>query len=185
MTKKLAAKNVKNSTIVQAENLFLNHSEEKDIQIFTRENRTQIADFRSIFLRDATYGTSETPYIWKDTCLIAEIKSKLKENRFFLIHGNSGRGKTFFIFYLIEKLVITYYAQVIYYSPQFNMYSQNASLPFDDIERYLSKNKPLLLIIDDSHLLNNTHKKKLFFLMSKYCNLHILLVSRQKEDMGK
>ena len=74
--------------------------------------------FQSTYLQDKTYGTFDTPYSVINNDLIMDIKTKIDREGFFLIHGNSGRGKTFFVFNLIQS-VIDLYDIIIYYSPQF------------------------------------------------------------------
>jgi hypothetical protein len=100
-----------------------------------------------------------------------------------LIHGNSGRGKTFFVFNLIQS-VMDIYDIIIYYSPQFRSGKDfSLELLFDSIKNVLSSGGRLLFVIDDFHLVNDQSKYR--FLdgeLRKNNKLSILLISRSKED---
>ena len=154
------------------------------LDFFTKEN---IEDAKSFFcssyLYNKTYGTSDTPYPIIDNDLVLDIKSKIDRESFFLIHGNSGRGKTFFVSNLIQSM-IDLYDIIIYYSPQFRS-GKDFSLEslFDPVKKVLSSGGRLLFVMDDFHLVNDQSKYR--FLdeeLSKNDKLSILLISRSRED---
>ena len=152
------------------------------IRVFTRDEVERTNDFRSIFLKKQTYGTIDTNLAYIDRKLIDEVYKTLKRSTFCVLYGNSGRGKTFFIFQLI-RLVTEGYARVLYYSPNFQHDIYAVSLLPSMVFEYLKDGTPLLVIMDDGHLVDDDIKNELLYMLSSHDNLHYLLVSRQKEEM--
>lgn len=148
----------------------------KGAYLFT--NKVEIDRFRSHSLLNTTYGTFNTEDRVPHQNLLNEIKQKIEQNNFFLIYGNSGRGKTFFVFDLIESLIGEY--NVVYYSPNFN-YRTNQRTDFvESILNYIhSSGKKLLFVMDDSHL--GDKQLKLDLLARNDMNLYLLVVSRTRE----
>lgn len=144
------------------------------------DNAPNIQGVRALIFQSKTYGTSSTPYIAKDQKLLTEIKEKLLEDNFFTIYGNSGRGKTFFVFEMVSTLIDNFQS-ILYYSPQFNISQDSDSDILRTIKVY-SKNKTILFIIDDSHLVMDQFKIDLFYLFKTSSNISLLLISRFRES---
>ena len=152
------------------------------ISVFTKDQMERTNDFRSIFLKKQTYGTIDTNLTYIDRELIDEVYKTLKRSKFCVLYGNSGRGKTFFIFQAI-RLVAEGYARILYYSPNFQHDIYAVSLLPSMVSKYLKDGTPLLVIMDDGHLVDDDIKNELVYMLSSHNNLHYLLVSRQKEEM--
>jgi hypothetical protein len=153
------------------------------LHFFTKDNIEEANySFSSFHFNQETYGTFNTPYSVINNSLIRDIKTKIKNESFFLIHGNSGRGKTFFIFNFIQK-VIDIFDVIIYYSPQFRSgKTLDLELLFKPLEEVLFSVKRLLFIIDDFHLINNKLKSDILDELIKHDKVSIIVVSRSKEE---
>jgi hypothetical protein len=152
---------------------------------FTKENLGDIYKLRSIFFTKRSYGINETECRVIEHNLIEEIIHDIDVKHFYLIHGNSGRGKSFLVFDLMESILsreYQLYNKVIYYSPHFEIgfsREENVNSILDFI-REEKKNKRLLFIIDDCHLANDNFKRELLF--QSDTNLCLLLISRDRQE---
>lgn len=154
------------------------------LHAYTIDTINHFSHLRSIFLSSRTFGTMSTPYATIDINLGKEIKERLNSERFFLIYGNSGRGKTFFVCSLVDKL-IKEYDVLIYYSPHLHYgRGQNIDSIFQPIQEVLATGSSLLLIMDDSHLSDELLKKTILYGMldSRQDRLHLLMISRNQEE---
>jgi hypothetical protein len=155
------------------------------LEIYTRDDQTSIVTYPSTFLRKKSYGTSTTTFSVVDSELLSAINDKLLSNRLLIIHGKSGRGKTFFVFSMIETCVNNY-DYVLYYSPHFHGYSDNdkhAEQIIKIIQSIHFSNKRLLFILDDSHLVDEYFKNKLQSKVIELNKFSLLFVSRVREDV--
>jgi hypothetical protein len=147
---------------------------------FTKEENWKFNTSRS-FLPNRT---AETKYPVVNQDLISKIRRVLNVTRFFLIYGNSGRGKTFFSFHLIES-IINDYDLAIYYSPHLHSIGQqDADSILNPIQKICSTGSRLLLVLDDAHLVPNPLKQKLLLEIQnpERDDIHLLLISRQQEE---
>ena len=147
---------------------------------FTKEENWKINTSRS----SLPNRTADTKYPVVNQDLISKIKKIFNVTRFFLIYGNSGRGKTFFSFHLIES-IIDDYDLAIYYSPHLHSIGQqDTDSILNPIKKICSTGSRLLLVLDDGHLVPNPLKQKLLMEIQnpERDNIHLLLISRQQEE---
>lgn len=154
------------------------------LMFFTKDNLEDAkSSFQSGYLKNKTYGTFDTPYSVINNDLVLDIRTKIYEEHFFLIHGNSGRGKTFFVFKFIQSIT-DLYDTIIYYSPQYRSEKDfNLEHLFDSIEKILFSGERILFVVDDFHLLNDQSKYTLLDReLRKNNKLSVLIISRHRED---
>jgi hypothetical protein len=154
------------------------------LHAYTIDTINRFSHLRSIFISSRAFGTMSTPYAIIDVNLSKEIKERLKSERFYLIYGNSARGKTFFVCSLVDEL-IKEYDILIYYSPHLHYgRGQNIDSILQPIKDILSTGSRLLLIMDDSHLSDELLKKTILYSIadSRHDRLHLLMISRNQEE---
>jgi len=152
---------------------------------FTKDNLNwKINSLRSIFLSNRTYGTVGTAYTFTDKTLLNNTITNILSNKFSLLYGNPGRGKTFYACSLIESSMYTFDV-IVYYSPHahFGKY-QGITSVYEPINKILTIGCRLLFIVDDAHLIDQDLKHNLFLQLDDPNNslLYLLMISRYQEE---
>lgn len=154
----------------------------RGIFLFNRNNPYFVHVFQSNYLSRGSFWTATTKYKVYHKNLIHEIVNELKKHSFYSIYGNSGRGKTYFIFDLINSIVHDY--EIIYYSPNLDNDTEDVGsigdIIKDILEMHISDKQRTIIIFDDAHL---AHKEDIVNLVS-YLNqrLSLILISRRREN---
>lgn len=151
----------------------------RSLRTFTKENIDNVNKVWSSFFQTRSFGTNETNYGVIDNALTKDIIQIINKNNFYLIYGNSGRGKSFFVFNLIKSMVLLYDI-VMYYTPQLSTGEETIDSTLTFLECSLQENKRIFLIVDDCHLADNLLKQNLFSEFDQY--LSMLFVSRDRQE---
>ena len=148
---------------------------------FTPATMANFDHLRSLLLPRGTFGSDGTDYGIPQQWLEEEIRPTLLREQFFLLHGNAGTGKTFFVWTWATSLMNDFDV-LAYYSPLLHADGQQQTEVFvQSVRALLATGSRLLLILDDGHRISDYLKRRLFFMLPTHARLYLLMLSRHTE----